>query len=356
MSRVSDRRCWSCGERGHAAANCPLPPTTSFEFNPNTHRLVHRPVMSAEVLEAIQPRDGDVLVDGTFGAGGHTRTFLHQAQVKVYAVDRDPRAHEIAQQFAAESGQRVVPILGRIGDLSRLLTENGVAEGTVNGILFDVGVSSMQLDDPARGFSFRGPGPLDMRMGGGIDGDMTAADLVNTASKEHLAEIIQSLSNERRAKAIASAIVGARRRYGPFRTTEQLATVVEVAVGAKSRSNIGIHPATRTFQALRIFVNDELGELESGLTQAARHLSVGGRLAVITFHSLELHTLRRFARQSGKLTAIENLGGLFSWTGPHTPSDAEVESNKRSRSATLMIGEKVSSVSDGGREPLDAEP
>jgi 16S rRNA (cytosine1402-N4)-methyltransferase len=260
----------------------------------------------------------------------------------VYAVDRDPQAIAIAKEFATATAGKVVPVPGRFGDLTAILEAQGVPVGSVDGIVLDVGVSSMQLDDPARGFSFRNTGPLDMRMDGLAADTLSAADLVNTASEEQLANIIRTLSNEKKAKGIAGAIVTARRRFGGFHTTEQLAAVVEAAVGGKdAHTKPNIHPATRTFQALRIFVNNELGELDDGLTQAARHLSPGGRIAVATFHSLELHLVRRFARQSAKAELGDTLGGRFRWRGPIVPTLAEVESNPRARSATLMIGEKL---------------
>eukprot|EP00038_Savillea_parva_P014019 m.9896 g.9896 ORF g.9896 m.9896 type:complete len:463 (+) comp2686_c0_seq1:212-1600(+) len=385
----ADRHCWLCDDVGHHAADCPKTPTTAWTYDPATHRPLHRPVMLDEVVAWLTPArshgatldntaaayeaqsatravppttnretgstspaittyhhdpQGDrtthrVIVDATFGCGGHTRALLQRdPHVTVVAVDRDPTAVSIATGFAEATQGRVVPIHGRFGNLEDVLGAHGYGPGSVDGIVMDIGVSSVQLDTPERGFSFRSRGPLDMRMDPNDPTGITAADVVNAASETQLAQIIHELSDEKRAKGIAAAIVSARRQYGAFKTTAQLAAVVASASGASS----GIHPATRTFQALRMFVNDELSELDGGCVQAARLLRPGGRLAVVTFHSLELHTVRRFARRTAKSQAVgEMVGGRFTWRPPCGPTPGEVASNPRARSATLMAGEKV---------------
>lgn len=303
----------------------------------------HNPVMLAEVLAALAPRDGAIIVDGTFGAGGYTAGFLAAAGCRVYAIDRDPSAMLTAAALAARHPGRLVPVEGCFGDMDRLLSERGVAG--VDGIALDIGVSSMQIDQPGRGFSFRVDGPLDMRMGG--EGP-TAADLVNEEEEADLADIIYHLGEERRSRQVARAIVAARRE-APITRTLQLAEIV----APHAERVVGIHGATKTFQALRIKVNDELGELERGLRAAERLLRASGRLAVVSFHSLEDRIVKRFLdARSGHAAAPSR--HLPPATAPKAepsfrlpkrgtvkPSAAEIATNPRARSARLRVAERT---------------
>jgi len=252
----------------------------------------HIPVLLAEVLAALAPQGGDIMVDGTFGAGGYTLALLNAAALRVIAIDRDPSAVARGRELAAQWDGRLDMVEGRFGDLAGLLAARGIER--INGLALDIGVSSMQLDQAERGFSFAKDGPLDMRMGG--DG-ATAADLVNTTDETELANLIYRYGEERLSRRVAHAIVDVRRTE-PFTRTLQLARVVRRAV---PKSKDGIDSATRTFQALRIAVNDELGELERALAAAEQVLAPGGRLAVVTFHSLEDRVVKDFlkARSGG---------------------------------------------------------
>ncbi|MBO0765103.1 MAG: 16S rRNA (cytosine(1402)-N(4))-methyltransferase RsmH, partial [Hyphomicrobiaceae bacterium] len=249
----------------------------------------HVPVLLAEVLAALAPQAGDGFIDATFGMGGYSAALLDAAPgVRVLAIDRDPSAVAAGRTLVEASGGRLTLTEGRFGELQRLAGEAGFARAA--GVVLDIGVSSMQLGDPARGFSFQVDGPLDMRMSGA---GPTAADVVNTAAEADIADILFQLGEERRSRAIARAIV-ARRREQPITRTSALVQVVEQVLG---RGKVGgRHPATRAFQALRIFVNDELGELAEGLAAAERVLLPGGRLAVVTFHSLEDAIVKRFLK------------------------------------------------------------
>ncbi|PWB62690.1 MAG: 16S rRNA (cytosine(1402)-N(4))-methyltransferase, partial [Bradyrhizobiaceae bacterium] len=238
----------------------------------------HVPVLGHPVIEHLAPRDGGLYLDGTFGAGGHTTAILAAADTRVVALDRDPQAIADGVALVAAAAGRLRLVEARFSELAEVLRRLGVDK--VDGVLLDIGVSSMQLDAPARGFSFRADGPLDMRMG---DEGPSAAELVAAASERDLAAIIRVLGEERHAGAVARAIVRARAQ-APIRTTGALAELVARVVHARPGE---IHPATRTFQALRIFVNDELGELAAALAAAERVLASGGRLVVISFHSLE---------------------------------------------------------------------
>lgn len=303
----------------------------------------HNPVLLAEVVAAMRPREGAIIVDGTFGAGGYTRAFLAAADCRVYAIDRDPSAIAAAQELAATQSGRLVPVEGRFGDMDRLLSARGVA--AVDGIALDIGVSSMQLDQPDRGFSFRTDGPLDMRMGG--DGP-TAADLVNGEEEADLADMIYHLGEERRSRQVARAIVAARRE-APITRTLQLAEIV----APHAERVVGIHGATKTFQALRIRVNDELGELERGLRAAERLLAASGRLAVVSFHSLEDRIVKRFLdARSGHAAAPSRHLPPSAETrsepsfrlpkrGAIKPTAAEVAANPRARSARLRVAERT---------------
>jgi 16S rRNA (cytosine1402-N4)-methyltransferase len=311
---------------------------------------VHVPVLLAEVLAALAPQANQRLVDGTFGAGGYAKALLEAAHgVRVLAIDRDPSAVAAGRSLVEKSAGRLILVEGRFGELDRLAEDAGFVPA--HGIVLDIGVSSMQLDDPERGFSFQSDGPLDMRMSGprmpgtGMPGTgATAADIVNEADEADIADILFQLGEERRSRAIARAIV-ARRRERPFTRTLELAETVERVLG---RGKVGgRHPATRTFQALRLHVNDELGELAQGLRAAERILAPQGRLAVVTFHSLEDALVKRFLQlRTGKREggsrhlppgAPPERDPSFRFVNakPVNPSEAELAANPRARSARL---------------------
>lgn len=309
----------------------------------------HAPVLLNEVLTAMQPADGEIYVDGTFGAGGYTRALLEKAQCTVYAIDRDPSVAEFAEKLTREFPGRFFWLLGSFSDMLELLAAKGVS--SVNGIVLDIGVSSMQLDRAERGFSFRFDGPLDMRMAGS---GITAADVVNKTEEEDLANIIYQLGEERESRRVARAIVRAREQ-APITTTLQLAEIVRKVV----RGTKGIDGATRTFQALRIYVNDELGELTRALDAAEKLLVQGGRLIVVTFHSLEDRIVKQFLQsRSGEtrggsrhLPPVEatqpgasgNLPTFFlpSKKKPVQSSEAEADINPRARSAKLRTATRT---------------
>nr|XP_015808839.2 probable methyltransferase-like protein 15 [Nothobranchius furzeri] len=263
----------------------------------------HTPVMLKEVLHYLDIQPAQVVLDMTFGGGGHTRAILKTApEVTVLALDRDPTAFSLAQHLAKEHPGRVKPLLGRFSELETLLSNVNIKPGSIDAILLDAGCSSMQMDQAERGFSLSKDGPLDMRMDGERYPDMPcAADVVNTLDQQALASILTAYGEERHARKIASAIVEAR-RVSPITRTQQLAAVVAGAFPAfvlyarKDRLQRPAHVATKTFQALRIFVNDELNELHAGLNVAQAALKPGGRLCVITFHSLEDRLVKRFLR------------------------------------------------------------
>ena len=303
-------------------------------------RQNHVPVLCAEVVEALAPETGDLIVDGTFGAGGYTRAILSAAEARVIGVDRDPDALAEAAPWAGAYGERLRLVEGVFGDLDTYAD----AGEPVNGVVLDIGVSSMQLDRAARGFSFLRDGALDMRMG--QDGP-SAADLVNTAEEAVLADILFQYGEERRSRALAKAIVSARAR-APLRTTADLVRVIEAAAPSKRPDRI--HPATRTFQALRIAVNDELGELARGLAAAERALAPGGRLVVVTFHSLEDRIVKRFLKsrsERGGAGVSRHSPGPLNGPEPSFETltrkpveagEAELAANPRARSARLRAG------------------
>ena len=301
----------------------------------------HIPVLGGPAVELLAARAGGVYVDATFGAGGYTRELLAAADCRVIGIDRDPRAIARGADLVQAAGGRLVLVEGRFSDLEAVA--RGCGYDSVDGVVFDVGVSSMQLDEPERGFSFRRDGPLDMRMG--RDGP-TAAEVVGAASERDLAAIIAMLGEERRARAVARAIVAAR-RDAPIRTTRALAEIVASAVHARPGT---IHPATRTFQALRIFVNDELAELLAGLAGAERLLRPGGRLAIVTFHSLEDRIAKSFlAARSARggssrhRPQLAQAGASFRvlTRRPIVPDATEIAANPRARSAKLRAAERT---------------
>ena len=304
----------------------------------------HIPVLRDEVLAALDLREGDVAVDATFGAGGYTRAILARPVTQVYAFDRDPTAIQGGQGLVEEAKGRLTLIHGRFGEMERLLSERGVAQ--VDAIAFDIGVSSMQLDQAERGFSFQNDGPLDMRME--AEGP-SAADVVNTASEEELADIFYYFGEEPKARRVAKAIVKAR-IDAPFTRTEQLADVIRAALGGRRGPK---DPATRSFQGLRIHVNAELDQLKDGLRAAEKLLRPGGRLAVVSFHSLEDRVVKTFLRERGGLVAggsrhlperpqptkapsFEKIAKAV------RPSGEETARNPRARSATLRSAVRTS--------------
>ena len=303
----------------------------------------HLSVLCTEVVSALQPGAGELLVDGTFGAGGYSMALLDAADCQVIGIDRDPNVRGHAERVAAAHPQRFRLLEGCFGDLTDLLA--GIGIDAVDGIALDIGVSSMQLDQPERGFSFQQDGPLDMRMG---DRGETAADVVNSRDEAELADIIYLYGEERRARAVARAIVAARAEK-PITRTRELAEVVARVV----RGTPGVHPATRTFQALRIVVNDELGELKRGLAAAEKLLKPDGRLAVVSFHSLEDRVVKRFLdRRSGKqvgasrhlpAVAAEQRAPSFMLLhkGALAAGDTEVAANPRARSAKLRAAKRT---------------
>ena len=313
----------------------------------------HIPVMLSEVVAALNPQDGEIVVDGTFGAGGYSEALLARAGCKIIAIDRDPDAFRLSGALADKYPGRLLAVLGRYSDMETIAASEGFAG--VDGVVLDLGVSSMQLDRPERGFSFMKDGPLDMRMGAG---ERTAADIVNTLSQEALAEIIGKLGEERKARAIAKAIV-ARRAERPIVTTGELADLVARVLGRKRDETK--HPATRTFQALRLFLNEELTELAGGLAAAERLLTAGGRLAIVTFHSLEDRIAKRFLasrstpppRGSRHLpeAAREILAPSFQLINrrPVEPGKGEIARNPRARSARLRAAMRTAAPA----HPLD---
>ncbi len=309
----------------------------------------HRPVLLAEVVSLLRPHAGGRYVDCTVGAGGHAAALLEASSPdgRLLGIDADPQALHLAGEQLQRFGNRVRLVQGSFRDLRTLLGETGFE--VVDGVLFDLGVSSMQLASAERGFSFQMEGPLDMRMGPGAA--RTAAELVNELPEPALAELIARYGEERWARRIARAIVERRRRI-PIRTTTELAAVVAGAIpGGQSRAGGRIHPATRTFQALRIAVNDELRALEEALPAAIEALAPGGRVAVIAFHSLEDRIVKRaFARAAGRCTCPPRLPVCrcgaqaqvrIVTPKPIMPAPAEREANPRSRSARLRVAEKL---------------
>lgn len=291
----------------------------------------HIPVLRDEVLAALAPQDGEVFVDCTLGGGGHSEALLRAADCRVIGLDRDPAALAAASSRLAAFSERFTAVRTSFSGLPRVLSELGLAE--VHGVLADLGVSSPQLDTPERGFSFRLQGPIDMRMD--PDQALSALDIVNTFREEEIAELILRYGEERRARRVARAITAGR----PWADTVALAEVVAKAVGTP-RGGSRIHPATRTFQALRIAVNDELGELERLLPAAVDALAPGGRLALISFHSLEDRLVKRFLyRLSGRTGPKDPYGDPLHPPRlaplPKSVTSSPDDPNPRARSARL---------------------
>jgi 16S rRNA (cytosine1402-N4)-methyltransferase len=306
----------------------------------------HIPVLVDAVLAALAPRDDAVYVDATFGAGGYSEALLGTARCRVFAIDRDPDAVARGQALAQRHGGRLTLIAGPFGDMERLIFR--FSPGPIAGVAFDLGVSSMQLDEAERGFSFRQDGPLDMRMS---QAGESAADLIARLPERELASLIRALGEERFAGRIARAIVAAQHR-GALATTGELAAIVRAAIPRQGpRSEPGLDPATRTFQALRIAVNDELGELDRGLAAAERVLMPGGRLAVVAFHSLEDARVKAFLRRrseaaQGSRHLPPRPGGPAPSFALHSrrpvrPGAEEIARNPRARSARLRSAERT---------------
>jgi len=298
----------------------------------------HIPVLLSEVMQTLAPQNGQRFIDATFGAGGYSRALLLSSACEVLGLDRDPNAIELGRALEAEFAPRLKLAESPFSELENAAKAIGWTEA--DGIVFDLGVSSMQLDEAERGFSFMRDGPLDMRMS---RSGPSAADAVNTLSKEELAGILYTFGEERRSRSIAAAIVKDRVE-APFERTSQLAGLVERILGR--RHDDPKHPATRTFQALRLYVNDELGELETALDAAERMLKSGGKLAVVSFHSLEDRIVKRFlAERSGKRAgasrhlpeAVMENPPTFQLGGKHgvEPGADEIAANPRARSARL---------------------
>ena len=301
----------------------------------------HIPVLGREAVEMLAPRDGGTYVDATFGAGGYSRMILQTDGTRVIGIDRDRSAISGGFDLVDQAGGRLTLVEDRFSNLADVCTAQGFE--TVDGVVMDVGVSSMQLDQAERGFSFRLGGPLDMRMG--HDGP-TAADVVARASEADLANIIYIFGEERHSRGVARAIVAAR-KDAPIATTQALADIIGKVVRSKPNE---IHPATRTFQGLRIFVNAELDELHLALSAAERVLKPGGRLAVVSFHSLEDRIVKNFLIERGKAASGSRHLPEMAQAVPSfqiltkrsvTPGEAEVSANPRARSAKLRAAERT---------------
>lgn len=310
----------------------------------------HVPVLLSECIEGLITKEGGIYLDCTFGAGGHTRAMLESGEdVRVISIDRDPYTHKYAEELKEEFGDRFIYHSGKFSDLDKALEENGIDK--VDGILMDLGLSSMQVDTPRRGFSFQYDGPLDMRMDG--DNGINAEDFINEAKEDELAGIIFKYGDERKSRQIAAAIC-AERQNNRITKTKQLADIVRSAVG---KYNDKIHPATRTFQAIRIHINNEINELKLALEKALRALKVEGRLAVITFHSGEDVIVKDFFREkSGAKESFSRYMPIPAHAEeknkqikiinkkPITAEDEEISENPRSRSAKLRIAEKLTDL------------
>ena len=314
----------------------------------------HVPVLLAEVIAGLAISSGEIHVDGTFGAGGYTRAILESGAARVFAFDRDPDAIREGEEIAASSGGRLTLVPERFSRMRQALA--GYQVEAVDGVTLDIGVSSMQLDRPERGFSFQGDGPLDMRMA--QDGE-SAADFLNNAAEEDIADVIYRYGEEPKSRRIARAIVAAR----PAERTGQLAEIVRKALGW--HQGMKKDPATRTFQAIRIYLNEELQELEDGLEAAEQVLMEGGRLAVVTFHSLEDRLVKRFLKErSGDLPAGSRHLPVQASTAaaptfenvakPVRAGEIELKNNPRARSATLRVARRTGAASWNSKRGMPA--
>jgi 16S rRNA (cytosine1402-N4)-methyltransferase len=310
----------------------------------------HIPVLGRPAVELLGVRDGGIYIDGTFGAGGYTAAILAAGDTRVVGIDRDRTAIALGADLVEAAAGRLVLSQDRFSELD--VVARSLGHDAIDGVVLDIGVSSMQLDTAERGFSFRLDGPLDMRMGGT---DESAADVLAAASERDLASIIWTLGEERHSRGVARAIVAARQQE-PIRTTRQLADIVARVVRMRPGD---IHPATRTFQALRIFVNEELHELIDALAAAERILRPGGRLVVVSFHSLEDRIVKTFLSERGRSSAgsrhmpeLVQQAHTFSilTKRPVVAEEAEIADNPRARSAKLRAGERT----DAPARPVDA--
>ncbi|NXW34375.1 MET15 protein, partial [Phaetusa simplex] len=339
-----------CELKEQAVQKCETEELPQSTENNNFGRL-HIPVMLEEVVNCLSPQPGQRFLDMTFGAGGHTTALLEKASdITIYALDRDPTAYKIAQQLSESYPKQIRALLGQFSQSEALLISSGVEPGTLDGVVLDAGCSSMQFDTPERGFSLQKDGPLDMRMDSDRYPDMpTAADVVNALDQQALASILRTYGEERHAKKIASAIVQARSIY-PITRTQQLASIVAGAFpvsalyARKDLLQRPTHVATKTFQGLRIFVNDELHELFIGLKTAEKFLKPGGRLVALSFHSLEDRIIKRFLHGID-MTEKYNLGsrqkirqGLKNCS---TEEDTQEFPHGKSNSKWIFIQKKV---------------
>ncbi len=325
---------------------------------PRALKLTHAPVMLQEVLEALAPHDGGIYVDATFGRGGYSLGILKSADCQVWGIDRDPTAVAVGQDLEKQWPGKFRILKGRFSDMVNLLADQDITQ--VDGIALDLGVSSPQLEEANRGFSFSMDGPLDMRMG---DEGPTAADVVNMSEEVELARIIWEYGEERFSRRIAKSIVKAR-ELQPITRTLQLAEIIQ---GCMPRGASKIHPATRTFQALRIYVNDELHELEEGLKASEILLAPQGRLAVVAFHSLEDRRVKTFLRQKSEkpggeyrhlpipVSEQEEFKPTFKtlWKKARRPTDEEVKQNARARSARLRAATRTTIPVGVSHEAMD---
>jgi 16S rRNA (cytosine1402-N4)-methyltransferase len=311
----------------------------------------HISVLAREAVEMLNPRDGGIYVDATFGAGGYSRLILAVPGTRVIGIDRDRSAITGGFDLVDRADGRLTLVEDRFSNLAEVCVNQGVE--AVDGVVMDIGVSSMQLDQAARGFSFRLAGPLDMRMG---HAGPTAADVIAIASERDLADIIYLFGEERHSRAVARAIVAARKQ-APITATQALADIVGRVVRSKPNE---IHPATRTFQGLRIFVNEELDELQRALTAAERVLKPGGRLVVVSFHSLEDRIVKNFLAERGKVSSgsrhlpeVAQLAPSFTilTKRPLTPSEGEIAANPRARSAKLRAAERTDAAAHAELAP-----
>lgn len=326
----------------------------------------HVPVMVEEAIENLKVRQNQIIIDMTFGAGGHSTKILESSpNVTIVALDRDPIAYNLAKNLSIKYPNQVIPLLGRFSDLPELFRKHKIRQNSIDGILFDFGCSSMQFDTPERGFSVSKNGPLDMRMDLNPD-NPTAADVLSYMDEEDLAKIIKIYGEEKHAKKIARAIIEARYSFKKLQTTEELALLVDSVCSEEHRIDKlqrFSHTATKTFQALRIFVNNEINEINYGMVLAQKFLKIGGRLVAISFHSLEDTVVKRHIYGNVIDNAINSLPLKYSdyskchdktavdsivqsnWVSLHkqvlTPSYEEVETNPRSRSAKLRAAVRV---------------
>lgn len=339
-------------------------------FNkPTLDRAPHTPVMCKETLEYLKPKPGDTIIDMTFGAGGHSKKILESVPgVKIFALDRDLIAMKFVKELAEKYPGQVIPLVGRFSELPQLLKEYKIKKNSIDGILFDFGCSSMQFDSPERGFMISKNGPLDMRMDGlRCPDEPTAADVIARADERDLYHIIKYYGEDKRARRIARALVEARYTFRNLRTTQELAKFIEslfpneMGVDRLGRFQ---HTATKTFQALRIFVNNELNEINHGIVIAEKLLKIHGRLITIAFHSLEDTIVKRhlcgnvtdcaanqlplrYSNYGKVWTCKEDIMELTSspWVMLHkhilTPCDEEINSNPRSRSAKFRAIAKI---------------